>query len=122
MSTKNESKTTRDSSQRNKTAYSPLVTALVEDPDAPPSVNLVFGLPGPSTKDAHTRLYFGIDLGRWIDIPDEAILHIHAASDPNPLGIAVLWVRQDAKILPGWRGQPLPAQPTPKRPAEGASE
>lgn len=89
------------------------VSRIVTDPSSPPALLVLRGYPGPSTQERYTRLYLTVNLAAWLDIPTTAIVH----KEPVPrevdwLGSVLVWVRQDAQLLPGslraafpqWRG------------------
>jgi len=80
------------------------VDRLVADPAAPPVMVLLSGYPGSAAKEDHMRLYLTPDLAFWLDIPNEAVLHIlETPADKNPLGAVTVWVRSDAAASGGNR-------------------
>ena len=83
-------------------SFSPLVKALVDDPDHVPDVYLVQGLLGRSDRDGYVRLYLPADgppgstrfLDKWIDI-DEHIVRSVLALAPEPAvpsGWNAVWI------------------------------
>jgi hypothetical protein len=84
-------------------AHADFVAKIVADPNSPPALFVLRGYPGPSARENYTRLYLGLDLAAWLDIPTTAVVH----TEPVPrefdwLGGAVLWVRRDVQLIPGW--------------------
>ena len=80
------------------------VAKVVEDPASPPAVVLLWGYPGASPKDGHSRFYLSPELSYWIDVPTDGVVHVQeAAGERNPFGAVAVWVRQDAKVSGGNR-------------------
>lgn len=80
------------------------IAKVVDDPAAPPAVQLFRGYPGASSEAGHTRLYLDVGLSRWADIPDDAILHSQElAQAEDAFGATWVWVRQDAPVVFGPR-------------------
>jgi hypothetical protein len=59
---------------------------------------------GDSSQTDRKRLYLTPDLSYWLEIPSDALLHAEPIAGPsNWLGATVVWVRQDAQLVPGNR-------------------
>jgi len=68
---------------------------------------LLSGYIGDASQEDRRRLYIIPDLSQWIEIPADAVLHMAEIPGPeNWLGAVMLWVRQDAQLIPGnrWYG------------------
>jgi len=82
-----------------------LAAHVVRDPQNPPELQLLAGFPGASSEEGHTRLYLEPLLSDYVEIPDDAILHVqHLPPEISPLGGAYLWVRRDAQVIHGKAG------------------
>jgi hypothetical protein len=82
------------------------VSRLVGDPANPPEVAVLTGYPGASSLEGHIRVYLRVDLGEYVDIPADAVLHrldVPAAQDP--LGPVYLWIKRDAELTRRQGGQ-----------------
>jgi hypothetical protein len=88
------------------------VANVVGDPNAVPAVYVISGYPGAAGADGQTRLYLGPDLSSWVEIPQDAVVHVEAIpGDSNWLGAVLMWVKQDAQVTPGNRwSQPPPSK------------
>jgi hypothetical protein len=74
----------------------PIVQALVPDPlVGPPSVAVLKGYFGQSTAPDHSRLYLSRALDRYVDIPEDKILH--TSQLPDNEGTRV-WVPNSLKL------------------------
>jgi hypothetical protein len=74
----------------------PIVQALVPDPVVgPPSVAVLRGYLGQSTAPDHLRLYLSDALDRYVDIPQDKILH--SSQLPDNDGTRV-WVPKSLKL------------------------
>src|SRR5947208_10258363 len=82
-----------------------LAAHVVRDPRDPPDLQLLVGFPGASSEEGHTRLYLEPLLSDYVEIPDDAILHVqNLPPETSPLGGAYLWVRRDAQVIHGKAG------------------
>ncbi len=80
----------------------PFVAAVVKDPQAPPDALLVAGFVGPSSEEAHCRLYLDAQLSDYVEIPEDAILFTQdLPKDSSPLGGTYLWIARDAEVIHG---------------------
>jgi hypothetical protein len=80
------------------------VAKIVTDPARVPAVWLLSGYLGDSSQTDRKRLYLTPDLSYWLEIPSDALLHTEPTAGPsNWLGTTVVWVRQDAQLVPGNR-------------------
>jgi hypothetical protein len=80
------------------------ISRIVSDPNTPPAVYLLCGYPGDSAKDGHTRFYVSLDLSVWVDVPDDAVIHVEEVGDrESELQPVMAWIRQDAQVLYGNR-------------------
>ncbi|HXT79243.1 MAG TPA: hypothetical protein VN702_06750, partial [Acetobacteraceae bacterium] len=81
------------------------VSRVVKDPKQPPDAAVLTGYLGSSSEPAHTRLYFDLQLSSFVEIPDDAILHVEdSATDTAPLGPSYVWVKRDATLVHGVPG------------------
>ena len=79
--------------------HSPFIAALVNDPAIIPDLMMLWGYPGASSKEQHTRLYTAADLSDYYDIPTDQILHaVEIPLQQNPLGAVYLWMKKDARL------------------------
>jgi len=88
-------------------AFSPLVKALVEDPDRVPKIYYLGGLLGRTNSPDYVRLYLPSDDGSptapffadWVDIKVSVVLHVEVEppSPTTPNGWTGLWI--DAAAL-----------------------
>ncbi len=62
-------------------ALNPVIAQIVPDPDNPPKTAIVSGFLGASTRVGFLRIYLGLDLQRYIELPSTALLY---AEDPDP--------------------------------------
>ena len=73
---------------------------IVSDPNNVPEIILVYGYLGASSEADHERLYLGIDLANYVEIPSNAILHrLSAPQEQDPHGGVTLWIKKDAKLI-----------------------
>src|SRR5580658_1836687 len=78
------------------------VSEVVKDPKAPTGATLIFGYAGESSEAGNSRLYFDPQLSRYVDVPDESILHIQdAPAAVSPLGGSYVWIKSDAQVTYG---------------------
>ncbi|HVD39716.1 MAG TPA: hypothetical protein VNC16_01775 [Solirubrobacterales bacterium] len=76
--------------------YHPLVEALAPDPNQPPKrATRLFGYPGPAADSKSTRLWLDLDLSRFVDVPDTAILHSRTLDGDRG---TILWVDSEARL------------------------
>ena len=72
---------------------------IVTDPKNVPDVMLLTGYLGPSSEEAHERLYLSADLTNYVEIPNSAILHqAPLPKEQDAHGGVTLWVRKDAAL------------------------
>lgn len=85
------------------------VAQVVDDPTAPPQVLLLSGFPGESSVEGHARLYLDPELARWLEIPNDAILHSQEVPPHlSPFGGSYLWVDRHAELIQGGAAGPTP--------------
>ncbi|HLX10399.1 MAG TPA: hypothetical protein VKY89_21300 [Thermoanaerobaculia bacterium] len=72
------------------------VARLVPDAAQPPDLVVVGGYVGESCEPGCIRLYLGVDLRGYIEIPDEDVVY-QAPIPGDPWGGSYLWVRRHAK-------------------------
>jgi hypothetical protein len=78
------------------------IKKIVKDPSAPPDVLMLTGFLGDSSEEGHTRLYFDTQLSTFVEIPNDAILHVHdLPKDQSPLGEKYVWIQRDAMLVHG---------------------
>jgi len=78
-----------------------IVSKLVKDPNTPPETWLLAGYVGRSSLEGHTRLYHDATLNDWVDIPDDAILHMEDwPTEGHPWGGKHVWVQRKAPLVP----------------------
>jgi hypothetical protein len=76
------------------------VSKIVEDPKSPPQTLLLSGYIGAASVPEHTRLYLDPELSDYVDIPNEAILHVaHRPPEQGPLRGSYIWIKRDAELL-----------------------
>ena len=76
------------------------VAKIVEDPSNPPQTLLLSGYIGTASVPDHTRLYLDPELSDYVDIPQDAILHVaHRPREQGPLRGSYLWIKRDAELL-----------------------
>ncbi len=76
-----------------------LVKKLVPDPSQVPSVRCLAGFMGSSTKAGYKRLYLTPELNEYVEFRTEDVVHTQSvATDRNPLGGSVVWLKRDAEI------------------------
>ena len=97
--------------------WTPFVGGVVSDPAAPPDSLLLLGYLGASSEAGHTRLYFDPQLTQYVEIPDDAILHVETPPEEStdPLRATWVWVHRDAAVLRG----PVAEDRTPSSFLEG---
>lgn len=86
---------------KNTPAGADFVAKIVKDPKNPPATLMLTGFLGASSEDKHTRLYFDPHLSRYVEIPNDAILHRQDAASDNGLGAAHVWIQRDAQLTYG---------------------
>ncbi len=75
------------------------VKALVRDARQPPKLRILTGWFGNSTEPNHTRLYLDPELRGYMEVPDDAILHIRViGKEHSPLGGSIVWLRGDVQL------------------------
>src|ERR1043166_7532483 len=83
------------------------VAKIVKDPKNPPDTGLLTGYLGASSEDGHTRLYFDPGLGSYVEIPNDAILHVEPV-EHDSLGASRVWIKRDAVLIYGPAGSQRP--------------
>jgi hypothetical protein len=97
----------------------PLVAALVQDAYHPPGNVVLTGFVGDSDDAANVRLYVDLELRSWFDIPRSAVTHlVRRAPADDPLSENVVWVDNEALLLPGQLGSGARVTFYPQVPAE----
>lgn len=93
---------------RSEGAAEGFVGKIVTDPAKVPAIWLLSGYLGDSSDPGRKRLYLTPDLSYWLEVPTDAILHTEPTTGPsNLLGATLVWVRQDAQLVPGNRWSPI---------------
>lgn len=81
------------------------VSRIVKDAQQPPDTAVLTGYLGSSSEPGHTRLYFDLQLSSFVEIPDDAILHVEeTSSEGAPLAASYVWIRRDATLVHGRPG------------------
>jgi hypothetical protein len=81
------------------------VNRIVKDPLQPPDAIVLSGYLGSSSEPGHTRVYFDLQLSSFVEIPDDAILHVEeTATGDSPLGVSYVWIKRDATLVHGRPG------------------
>ncbi len=76
------------------------VGKLVLDPAKPSEFMVLQGFSGKSSLQGQTRLYLTLDLSEYVEVADGDVVHSQSlATDQNPLGGTMLWVKTDARLL-----------------------
>jgi hypothetical protein len=83
------------------------IAKIVKDPNNPPDTVMLTGYLGASSEDGHTRLYFDPGLGSYVEIPDDAILHVEPVAGDS-LGASHVWIKRDAVLIHGAAGSQRP--------------
>jgi hypothetical protein len=78
----------------------PLVKDLIDDPGAPAEYDVLVGYNGKSSRRAHIRVYLGLDLSGWVDVPTTAVKRMQRLSQDS-LSPAVIWVTRGTRVRPG---------------------
>lgn len=79
------------------------VAKLVKNPAEPPKTVLLNGYVGASSELGHTRLYLDLELNSYVEIPDDAILHMEPrelSAEHGHVVIFMVWIKRDARIKP----------------------
>ena len=77
-----------------------LIEKLVPDPAAPPDVIVLVGFLGKSSRAGYVRLYITPKLNDYFEIREkDVVLTQSLATELNPLGGTVVWVRREADLL-----------------------
>ena len=85
----------------NKNKECKIVSQLVKDPKAPPETRILAGYLGRSALEAHCRLYRDATLNDWVEIPEDAILHMEDwPPASHTWGGKHVWVQRDAQLVP----------------------
>jgi hypothetical protein len=81
-------------------ATHPLIAALVPTPGMPIQSVRFIGYIGPSSNELNVRIYESpLDLSRWIDVLQRAILYVETAPQSvAPHGATYVWVRSDSPV------------------------
>ena len=76
-----------------------LVKKLVPDPANPPDAQILRGFLGKSARSGYRRLYLTPDMGDYLEINEEDILHSQSSpSGESILEGSIVWVKRDASI------------------------
>ncbi len=74
----------------------PMVAALVPDPSqGAPNAAILHGYLGRSTTEGVWRLYLSVELDRYVELPEDEILHTKQLPDD---GGTLVWVRKDLAL------------------------
>ena len=85
----------------NKNKECKIVSQLVKDPKAPPETRILAGYLGRSALEGHCRLYRDATLNDWVEIPEDAILHMEDwPPASHTWGGKHVWVQRDAQLVP----------------------
>lgn len=85
-----------------------LAAELVPDPTNIPDLQILRGFLGKSGRPGFSRLYFDLMFTDYVEVADGDILARRSfATDQNPLGGSMLWVKASATLL---RATIIPAQ------------
>ncbi len=77
-----------------------LADRLVRDPADVPDLRALIGYLGRSSRPRHVRLYLAPDLGEYLEIPEDAVVHKQPlASDERPLAGSAVWVKRAAELI-----------------------
>jgi len=75
------------------------ISKVVTDPANVPDTLLLAGWLGDSSLPNHTRLYFDPQLGNYVEIPDDAILHAQDQPAGSSLpGASYVWIKKEALL------------------------
>ncbi len=78
------------------------VSKVVKNPKEPADALLLQGFLGASSEEGYTRLYFDPQLSDYVEIPNDAILHVQEIpKEQSPLGGNLVWIRRDAEVIHG---------------------
>jgi hypothetical protein len=80
------------------------IDRIVKDPKAPPKTLLLVGYLGRSSEEGHTRLYLDPELGDYVEIPNDAILHAERSGEDSPLAASFVWIQRSADVVHGEAG------------------
>ena len=83
------------------------IAKIVKDPKDPPQTLMLTGFIGASSEEGHTRLYFDAHLSSYVEIPNDAILHVEPAGTEG-LGASHVWIKRDAMLVYGPAGSQRP--------------
>jgi hypothetical protein len=76
------------------------VAKMVKKAEEPPRVRAIRGYIGESNKRGYARIYLDIELRRYVDIPEDGVVHAESISETvMPLGGVYVWVQADAQIF-----------------------
>lgn len=76
------------------------VSAIVTNEKKPPRLKIVRGFVGKSSKKECIRIYLDVELRRYVDVPEESIVHAEVIPKTvMPLGCAYVWVHEDTRIF-----------------------
>lgn len=77
-----------------------LADKLVRDPAEVPDLRALIGYLGRSSRPRHIRLYLTADLGEYVEIPEDAVVHKESiASGERPLAGSAVWVKRAAELI-----------------------
>jgi hypothetical protein len=77
-----------------------LADKLVRDPADVPDLRALVGYLGRSSRPRHIRLYLTPDLGEYVEIPEDAVVHKQPlASEERPLAGSAVWVKRAAELI-----------------------
>src|SRR5687768_12276310 len=81
------------------------VARIVQDPKEPPELLLLSGYMGASSEEGCVRLYLDEELGRYVEIPADAIRHTQELPpEQSPLGGSLVWIDRKAEVVHGKAG------------------
>lgn len=77
-----------------------LIEKLVRDPADVPDLRALAGYLGRSSRPRHIRLYLTPDLGDYVEIPEDGVVHKESlTTEDRPLGGTAVWIRREAKTV-----------------------
>jgi hypothetical protein len=80
------------------TSTHPLVTAILGDSDPPPDRVVLVGYFGPSRKSNSVRLYLGLDMLRYYEIPLDGIVSTEPVDPNNPRSATRVILNADTQL------------------------
>lgn len=76
-----------------------LVDRLMPDPSQPQSLTVLSGFLGQSPQEGHWRLYLTLTLDKYVEIPEEDIVHSQSLGpEQSAVGGTIIWVRSTSPL------------------------